>query len=225
MLEKLFPAEVRWARAHEQVESEPLHRDEAKAAAAMAPKRLREYTLGRACARKVLHDLGVEGFALCNDADRVPIWPSGITGSLTHCKGLCIAVAAHREHVLGIGVDAEPRRTLSKGVLDRISSESERRHLACLPAVPEGGDGDWGLLLFSAKESFYKCYYPLTRRFLHFRDAQVEFQPETGRFSVSLANHEAPSAQGVRRLWGRFQLDVNHIVTGVVLQPKGAAPA
>ena len=34
----------------------------------------------------------------------------------------------------------------------------------------------WGKLMFCAKESFYKCYFPLSRTLLGFLDVEVEFE-------------------------------------------------
>nr|WP_244167328.1 4'-phosphopantetheinyl transferase superfamily protein [Streptomyces mutomycini] len=50
----------------------------------------------------------------------------------------------------------------------------------------------WDRMLFSAKESVYKTWFPLTRRPLGFEDALIEIDPEAGTFSA----HILP--QGVR---------------------------
>ena len=219
MIEGLFPPEVRVVRADAGMASEPLHPDEARDTARMASKRLAEFRLGRACAHRALAALGHTDFALRNDEARVPIWPTGVVGSLTHCEGFCAAVVAPDAVLLGVGIDAEPKRPLKARILQRISSEAERQHLASLPPAP--GEGDWGLLLFSAKESFYKCYFPLARRFLGFRDAEIEFLPGEGRFHARLLAQDAPSAAGWRSATGCFGVDAHHVATGVVLPATG----
>ena len=215
MIDSLFPPEVRVVRADPGMALEPLHPQEARDTARMATKRLAEFSLGRACAHRALASLGHPDFALRNDEARVPIWPKGVVGSLTHCEGFCAAAVAPESQLLAVGIDAEPRRPLAARILQRITSEAERQHLASLPPAP--GESDWGLLLFSAKESFYKCYFPLARRFLGFRDAEIEFLPEEGRFHARLMAEDAPSAAGRRSASGRFGVDASHVATGVAL--------
>lgn len=221
MIETLFPPGVRVVRGSPAMAEESLHPEEARDTARMAATRLAEFRLGRACARRALTALGHADFALRNDTARVPIWPQGVVGSLTHCEDFCAVAVAHDSQLLGLGLDAEPRRVLEARILQRISSEAERRHLAALPPAP--GESDWGLLLFSAKESFYKCYFPLARRFLGFRDAEIEFLPEAGSFRARLLAADAPSAAGARRLNGRFEVDATHVATGVLLPTPGGA--
>lgn len=219
MIQGLFPPEVQVVRANAAMASEPLHPEEARDTARMGPARLAEFRLGRACARRALAALGHENFALRNDATRVPIWPRGVVGSLTHCEDLCAVAVASDSQLLGVGLDAEPRRQLKARLLQRISSAAERQHLAALPPAP--GESDWGLLLFSAKESFYKCYFPLVRRFLGFQDAEIEFFPEAGRFCARLLSPDSPSAAGRRSVSGRFDVDATHVATGAVLPAPG----
>jgi 4'-phosphopantetheinyl transferase EntD len=44
----------------------------------------------------------------------------------------------------------------------------------------------WDRLLFSAKESVYKAWYPLTGRPLDFDEALIEVDPAAGSFSARL---------------------------------------
>lgn len=41
-------------------------------------------------------------------------------------------------------------------------------------------------MLFSAKESVYKAWFPMTGRPLGFEDAQISFDPDDGTFSARL---------------------------------------
>jgi len=223
VIEALFPPGVQVVRDDAALALEPLHPEEAHQTARMGRARLEEFRLGRACARRALAGLGHENFPLCNDAARVPVWPPGVVGSLTHCEGLCAVAVARSVEFLGVGLDAEPQRVLEPRILQRISSEAERQHLAELPPAP--GQSDWGLLLFSAKESFYKCYFPVARRFLGFRDAEIEFFPETRSFRAQLRTADAPSAAGSRSLDGRFGADATHVASAVLLPAPRAAEA
>ena len=217
MIESLLPENVQVVVARPEMEQEPLHPAEALRTSGMASKRLREFTLARACARRALAGLGVVDFPLCNGEDRAPIWPDGIVGSITHSRGVCAVAAARERDVRGIGLDAETLRPLEPAVLERITSDSERAHLDSLP--PARHPGGWGLLVFSAKEAFYKCYYPLTRTFLGFHDAEIEVDASAGRFVARLVRQDAPAADGLRRFEGRFAVGSDYLATAVSLPP------
>ncbi len=216
MIEALFPSGVTVVSATEAMQRAPLHPLEAAKTDRMGKKRLREFTLGRACVREGLRSLGIEDFPFLNDEDRAPIWPEGIIGSLTHCRDLCAAAIAPRGSILSLGLDAETLRELEPSLIERITSAEERQHLAALP--PCEHPGGWGLLVFSAKEAFYKGYYPLTRTFLGFLDAEIEIEASEGRFRARLLREEAPSAAGLRRFDGRFAVADTYLATAVTLQ-------
>jgi 4'-phosphopantetheinyl transferase EntD len=210
----LFPEGVVTVCATPEMEGEPLHPEESARVQRMGEKRRREYALGRACARRALAQLGIEGFALLSGEKREPLWPDGVVGSLTHCRGFCAAAVAPRGAVVGIGLDAEPAAPLAARLLERVCSSEEK---ARLEALPSPGACGWGVVLFSAKESLYKCYFPLTRSFLGFRDAEIQLDPDTSSFTARLLRDAAPSALGARSFRGRFRADGDHLVTAVTL--------
>lgn len=76
-----------------------------------------------------------------------------------------------------VGIDAEPNAALPDGLLGDIARPEELpllRHLELeLPEV------HWDRLLFSAKESVYKAWFPLARRWLGFEDAVLTLDPDT----------------------------------------------
>ena len=91
------------------------------------------------------------------------------------------------------------------------------------PGIP------WDRLLFSAKESVYKAWTPLTGTFLDFDGADVRIDPKAGGFAARLL---APGADVVAgpagELRGRFAVRDGLLVTAVARQagPCGrAAPA
>jgi 4'-phosphopantetheinyl transferase EntD len=214
VIASLFPDGVVTVCATPEMERDPLHPEERARAQRMGEKRRREYALGRACARRALAELGIEGFALLSGEKREPLWPDGVVGSLTHCRGFCAAAVARRGAVLGIGLDAEPAEPLAARLLDRVCSPDEKTRLEALPNP--GGCG-WGIVLFSAKESLYKCYFPLTRRFLGFRDAEVRLDPDHASFTARLLREAAPAALGARSFRGRYCVGDSHVVTAVTL--------
>jgi 4'-phosphopantetheinyl transferase EntD len=156
-------------------------------------KRRREFTTVRRCARLALERLGVPPVPLVPGERGAPSWPSGVVGSMTHCQGYRAAAVASAERFLTIGIDAEPALALPDGVLDTVSSPEERKHLAeCAGAGRGAREVPWDRLLFSAKESVYKAWFPLTRRWLGFEEAEIEFAPEDGTFRARLLTADKP---------------------------------
>jgi 4'-phosphopantetheinyl transferase EntD len=68
--------------------------------------------------------------------------------------------------------------------------------------------------LFSAKESVYKAWFPLTQRLLDFPDVNVRFALERGAFDAELVC-EAPRVEGalLRAFRGRFCVDHDYVGT------------
>jgi 4'-phosphopantetheinyl transferase EntD len=138
-------------------------------------KRRREYGTVRYCARQALAELGLPPTAILSGPKREPLWPDGVVGSMTHCDGYRAAALARTDLLPGLGIDAEPHGPLPDGVLDTIALPEELDHLAGLvagqPAV------HWDRLLFSAKESVYKTWFPLAQCWLGFEEASIKFTP------------------------------------------------
>ena len=63
-------------------------------------------------------------------------------------------------------------------------SASERDRLAALAAAVPGAH--WDRLLFSAKESVYKAWVPLARRWLGFTDAEITINAADNSFEARL---------------------------------------
>jgi 4'-phosphopantetheinyl transferase EntD len=81
-----------------------------------------------------------------------------------------------------------------------------------------GPDVCWDRLLFSAKESVFKAWFPLSGSWLGFRDATVTFAPEAGAFAVRLSV-VGPEVAGrpLRSLEGRFAVGDGLALTAVVV--------
>jgi 4'-phosphopantetheinyl transferase EntD len=138
-------------------------------------KRQSEFAAVRRCARRALTRLGQVPAPIVPDARGAPRWPTGIVGSMTHCAGFAAAALARTSDIAAIGVDSEPHAPLPEGVLESIALPKELQQINGLsqgyPAV------HWDRLLFCAKESVYKVWYPLTGAWLDFDEALIELRP------------------------------------------------
>jgi 4'-phosphopantetheinyl transferase EntD len=198
-------------------EDADLHPDEAACIPRAGVKRRREFAIGRSLARRAFAQLGIEGFALLSDGDRVPRWPEGVVGSISHCAGCCAVVVARRGRILSLGLDVERGGRLEDELLARICTPREIEWARTLPP-PEGAD--WGKLVFSAKESAYKCYFPLARKLLGFQDMEIEFSADAASFNARLLREDAPAPGGARCFAGRAAWTPDFVLAGVVLEAE-----
>ncbi|MFM9376294.1 4'-phosphopantetheinyl transferase [Gordonia sp. VNK21] len=175
MIELLLPGGVSAAEAFGDLPDAALLPPEESLIAQAVPKRRREFTTARHCARTALGDLGVAPAPILRGERGMPLWPSGTVGSLTHCDGYRAAVAGYSMTVRSLGIDAEPHDGLPDGVLGHTSLPEEREVLAQRAADPEQAGLHWDRLLFCAKEATYKAWFPITGRWLGFEDARIEF--------------------------------------------------
>jgi 4'-phosphopantetheinyl transferase EntD len=152
--------------------------EEERLVANSVDKRRKEFTTGRHCARAALAGLGIAPVPVLAGERREPTWPAGVVGSITHCKGYRAAAVGRTGDVWTIGIDAEPNEPTPPGVLEAIALPAELRMVARLAAA--GDKVSWDRLLFSAKESVYKAWFPLTRLWLDFSEADIEITPAPG---------------------------------------------
>lgn len=147
------------------------------------PKRQREYLAGRRCACDALARAGYpESFYPAMGDDRLPVWPSGWLGSISHSGGHALAVAASARHCSALGIDIQEQ-----------ASEKTMNAIGSLIAKPEEllpiRDMDVHarlLLIFSAKESLYKALYPQVRKIQEFTAARlIQADAQTLKFELT----------------------------------------
>ncbi len=190
LLDTFFPAHVAWTllrTADSQFNTR----------SASVQRRKDEFLAGRRAAYSALRKSGFQDQhngpvdeshliqVIRQNADRSPGWPAGYVGSISHSHNWVMAVAAKASDYRSLGVDSE-------AIVGSAQAELLRRDM--------GQAAEWDLLssvglpmpiaftlLFSAKESFYKSWYPLHTRFLNFDDVvacHIEPEPYPMRGSV-----------------------------------------
>ncbi len=176
------------------------------------PKRRAEFGTARVCAREALAALGLPPTALVPTGDRAPVWPAGVVGSITHTHGYCAVVVDRSPPMRSIGLDAELLRPLEEGTIELICTPAER---AWIRAQPDASEVDLVLLVFSAKEAYYKCQYPLSSTVLDFHDVELRINPTLRRFEARAVRVGLP--EPVTRLEGRYAFDRGMVFCGVEL--------
>lgn len=223
MIEEILPPEVASAEAFDdrgELGGAALFPEEEAVIARAVDKRRREFTTARGCARKALATLGLPPVPIVPGERGAPSWPEGVVGSMTHCDGYRAAAVAPADRVRTVGLDAEPNGPLPDGVLDTIATPAEIGWLA-------GADGSgvcWDRLIFSAKESIYKAWFPLTRRWLDFESAVITPDPHAGTFTARLLV-PGPVVDGERLsgFSGRWIVANGLVATAITVLARDAA--
>ena len=173
----LFPSGVVAAELRAPADAAQLLPEEAACVSKQAvPKRMREFTGGRLCARRALEEFRVCGFPVRMAGDRQPLWPEPLIGSITHTTGLCAAAVAERRRLRALGLDTELADAAKEDLWPTLCTAAELAWIETLPRLRRSAAVT---LIFSAKEAFYKCQYPLAGEWLNFHDVSVAV-PEWG---------------------------------------------
>ncbi len=189
------------------------------------PPRIADFTAGRLCARRALARLGIVGYSLLPGADRQPIWPAGIVGSITHAEGHAAAVVARAGQLAALGLDSVLVAAVPPRLWPAICTPAELESLRDL--APEA-QAQRAAVTFAAKEAFFKCQYPITHQWLGFKAVAIavaEASSEIGTFRVvpvqelQLLSQRGRDARQV--LAGRWHRQTDHVVAGMALPARG----
>jgi enterobactin synthetase component D len=184
------------------------------------PKRKAEFLAGRLAASMSLAASGcATPGAVGRGPNGAPSWPDGYVGSLTHGGGVAAAVTAPRLRYAALGIDAEyllsqetendVRRTVARP--SELSRLEDRIPCDLRPALLT--------LVFSAKESLFKCLHPLVGEFFEFQDAEIvtlgSASSGAGEFCIRL---ERKLSHEFDRGWeatGRFAIGDGRVQTAI----------
>ena len=145
-------------------------------------KRRAEFTLGRICAHVALSRFGLETKPILrNPETREPCWPNSVWGSITHSAGFVAVAVGLKKEIKGVGIDLESfSRSVDFNIRRHVCVDSELEWLESLPTK----QANRALrIIFSAKESIFKCIYPGTKTYLNFKDAAVSVNENEKNFS------------------------------------------
>ena len=148
-------------------------------------KRRAEFTLGRICAHEALSRFGLESEPILkNPETREPCWPDSVWGSITHSAGFAAVAVGLKKEIKGVGIDLESfSRSVDFNIRRLVCVDSELEWLESLPTK----QANRALrIIFSAKESIFKCIYPGTKTYLTFKDAEVSVSEPEKNFSFTI---------------------------------------
>jgi 4'-phosphopantetheinyl transferase EntD len=189
------------------VGAETLFAEEKPAVAKAIERRVAEFSTGRWCAREAMRRLGWAPCPIPVGPSRAPVWPMGITGSISHTPGFTCALVSAGTGCVGIDVERSDR-SLPEAAWRLILSSPERMRL---------GTGLERLLAFSAKESFFKAAFARVGGYFDF-DA-VEFRV-TGAGTFGLRVRKSPGSCFAERneYPGWFRIRFPFLLTAMEIQ-------
>jgi len=183
-----------------------------------SPKRRLDFVAGRYCALKALEKSGVKNCrGIGVRTNGAPDWPQGWTGSITHTDGFASAAVVRADSLHGLGIDSE--RVMTRETADEVAG------LSLLPSEIQRWENQlqkalsfesYVTLIFSAKESVYKCLNPIIGRFLEFHDVEIlTANIPTGKFCVNMIEKISEVPCEGRSLNGIFAIAQPYIHTAV----------
>jgi 4'-phosphopantetheinyl transferase EntD len=163
--------------------------EEAALISKAVPKRVREFLAARNLARELFLRLGVAPSSLGRGSMGEPMWPLGVTGSISHSTPLVVVAAARTKDYRALGVDIEPNLPLPPDVGAYVSFPQENEHSPASRGV------------FVAKEAFYKAHFGEHHRMLDFKEVRLNWLP-SGWVATEIS--PPPDAIGPTTLQGHF---------------------
>ena len=217
LTQSVLPRGICVAARDPTVPSGPHDPAEAAAIAGAVPARVMEFHAGRAAARAAMAALGVPNAPVGMAADRAPVWPAGVTGSISHSATACVAAVGRPENWAGIGVDLEEATALAADLIPEICTSAER---AWLGAQPADARGLMAKLVFSAKEAVYKAQYPVTGQVFGFDALEIAIDRDESRFSARFTVAQGRFAVG-SIIAGSYAHAAGLLVTGCAVGHSG----
>ena len=164
------------------------------------------FVSGRRCIRALQKQLNLSKFELPT-GEFGPIWPSNLVGSISHSREL--AVATILRDAVGVGIDIEYERRLRVDAVRRVATREECSRYSAVP------DFDW-TLLFSAKESVFKAFSPLARRYIGFQEVELLLDVATQSFSVRYLGNTVDKSL-IEKAEGHWRTLADHLITIVTV--------
>lgn len=175
-----------------------------------AQKRKADYLAGRAVALAAMIALNVPPIPIETAPSRAPIWPKGVTGSISHARGRCACLLSQDTgQSFGIDTEAIAQGNTLKAILTETLSEKDRTTLdeGPLPVTSSA------TLTFSAKEALFKALHPQVGRFFGFDAAELATPPTDSHLTLTLTGDLTPNLRQGQSFTLHTRLTDTHVLT------------
>lgn len=172
-------------------------------------KRQQEFSCGRNYAHRLLDQMGFADFVIGRDDKGCPLWPDGVVGSISHTSDFCAALLAKSTVFPSVGVDLELSGRLKATLWPRLFTSAEIRQLEQISDAAR--QKRHAAIIFSAKEAFYKCDYPLNHCSYEFTDAEVSLDETYRQLRLFVSRDGSRVEYG-----GYYAIGMTHVMTAVL---------
>ncbi|THF48271.1 4'-phosphopantetheinyl transferase family protein [Allorhizobium terrae] len=183
-------------------------------------KRKAEYVAGRLCAMRAIEaQTGQVGVSIATGTSGAPVWPEGLVGSITHTHGFAAAALGDGKLFRGLGIDSE--EIMTEKVMANVKARICRPDEAYGPQTPMT-EQVYTTMIFSAKESLFKCLHALVGKMFWFEDARIEIVDHAaGIFQAELMTDLTQEFCRSVKLTGHFRVSAGLVHTGISLPVSG----
>lgn len=209
-ISSLFPDGVLTLVEHRDNWSKALAPAERAQLGDVCEKRQAEYAAGRNQARRLIAVLTGTAEPLLAGDYRQPLWPEGIAGSISHSDDFCGVAVARDSTIADLGIDVETFESLDPDVEEFVLTPTELKAAKNLP--------DWvSKLIFSIKESNYKCCYHRVQAFIDFKQCEVILDIDTQTYTSHIQCNNADGEPLSLQVRGGWLIEADHIFTSAVM--------
>jgi len=206
----LFPSGVLTLCEHQANWSTDITPHEREQLGDVCEKRFAEFCAGRSQARRLIAMINGTAQPLLIGNYRQPIWPSDVSGSISHSDYFCAVAVAPKEKVADLGIDVETFEALDRDVVDLVLTDNE--------IIQTENSEDWvRKLIFSIKESNYKCCYRQVRTFIDFKQCEVSLDLTSQSYRSEIRCVDADKNDVHIQLTGKWLIEADHIFCSAVL--------
>ena len=164
-------------------------------------KRRIEFHAGRRIARIAMSELGVESSTIPVGTNREPVWPSPVTGSISHNQTYVGIAMAKSSDYQSIGFDLENHHSVTDAMRKHVLTPDELDTILDKALDPT--------FYFSSKEAVFKAVFPIHREFFSFTDVHIRAQG--ARFTARSCNKRLNFAPTIERGLGKTRLCENYL--------------
>lgn len=206
----LFPAGVLTLCEHQANWASDITPQEREQLGDVCEKRFVEFCAGRSQARRLIAMVTGTAQSLLIGDFRQPLWPSAVTGSISHSDHFCAVAVAPKDHIANLGIDVELLGSLDPDVVELVLTDKEI-------SQTENSEGWVQKLIFSIKESNYKCSYPQVRAFIDFKQCEVSLDLANQSYRSEIRCVDADQCDVHLHLTGKWLVEADHIFSSALL--------
>lgn len=144
-------------------------------------KRLREFIAGRNIAKNLIRKLTSSDALVHRSSTFLPIWPKGVTGSISHKGKLCGAIISNDSSIISLGFDIEKYEAIPEAIWSTYT-DAEEIQKNTLDSIDKPYLAN---IIFSCKESAFKAFYQNGLTAVKLQDISIKLSPEVGKLKIS----------------------------------------